>query len=161
MTTRAITTGRGLLFTAAMTSWFVLLWSCHCNRLNPLRIHTGKIFATAGRRAGHVGRTEPGDTVVRKGLAVWVTLALVVSVATFALGFTVGHANTHDEAIMTVQVSSADHEVLEGYFTLGDNATVMVKPGSDLYKFLSRQRGRKVKVVLTEVKGPELSRLQR
>jgi hypothetical protein len=98
---------------------------------------------------------------VRKGL-VAVTLALVVSIATFVLGFTIGHANDRDEAIMTVQVSSADHEALEGYFTLGDNATVMVKPGSDLYKFLSRQRGRKVKVVLTEAtSGPELSRLQR
>ena len=51
---------------------------------------------------------------------------------------------------MTVQVSSADHEVQEGYFALGEQATVIVKPGSDLYGFLSRQRGRKVKIVLTE-----------
>ena len=62
---------------------------------------------------------------------------------------------------MTVQVSSADHEVIEGYFTLGDKATVMVKPGSDLFKFLSRQRGRKIKVTLTNAPGPELSRLER
>ena len=54
---------------------------------------------------------------------------------------------------MTVQVSSADHELLEGYFTLGDSATVVAKPGSDLYKFLARQRGRKVKVVLSEAAG--------
>jgi hypothetical protein len=104
---------------------------------------------------------EPGDSVVRKGLAASVTLALVVAIATFALGFTIGQANDRDEAIMTVQVSSADHEAMEGYFTLGDSATVMVKPGSDLYKFLSRQRGRKVKVVMTEASGPELSRLER
>jgi hypothetical protein len=104
---------------------------------------------------------EPGEKVVRKGLAAWVTLALVGSLATFALGFTIGQANDRDEAIMTVQVSSADHEASEGYFTLGDKATVMVKPGSDLYKFLSRQRGRKVRVVMTEERGPELSRLQR
>jgi hypothetical protein len=38
---------------------------------------------------------------------------------------------------------------------------VVAKPGSDLYKFLTRQRGRKVKVVLTETGGPELSRLER
>ena len=62
---------------------------------------------------------------------------------------------------MTVQVSSADHELLEGYFTLGDSATVMAKRGSALYNFLSRQRGRKIKVVLTESAGPELSRLDR
>jgi len=62
---------------------------------------------------------------------------------------------------MTVQVSSADHEIVEGYFTLGDSASVVAKPGSDLYKFLTRQRGRKVKVVLTKTGGPELSRLER
>ena len=37
----------------------------------------------------------------------------------------------------------------------------MVKPGSDLYRFLCRQRGRKVKIVLSEAGGPELSRLER
>ena len=79
-----------------------------------------------------------------------------------SLGLTIGRARTIvTKPIMTVQVSSADHEMLEGYFTLGDSATVMVKPGSDLYKFLSRQRGRKVKIVLTEAAGPELSRLER
>jgi hypothetical protein len=57
-------------------------------------------------------------------------------------------------------VSAADHELSEGYFSLGDSATIMAKPGSDLYRFLVRQRGRKVKVLLTEA-GPELSRLDR
>ena len=104
---------------------------------------------------------EPGVTVVRTRLAAGVVLAIVVACATFALGVSVGQANDRDEAIMTVQVSSADHEVLEGYFTLGDKATVMVKPGSDLFKFLSRQRGRKIKVTLTNAPGPELSRLER
>jgi hypothetical protein len=62
---------------------------------------------------------------------------------------------------MTVQVSSADHEVIEGYFTLGDSMTVMVKPGSELHRFLSRQRGRKVKLTLSDATVPELSRLDR
>ena len=92
---------------------------------------------------------------MRKPMAACITLALML----FAL--TVGRASDRDETVLTVQVSSADHEVLEGYFSLGDNATVMVKPGSDLYKFLSRQRGRKVKLVLTEAAGAELSRLER
>ena len=83
------------------------------------------------------------------------------ALALVLVGFTAGNAYDRDETIMTVQVSSADHELLEGYFTLGDNATVMVKPGSDLFKFLARQRGKKVKVVLTEASGPELSRLER
>ena len=75
------------------------------------------------------------------------------ALALILVGFTAGRANDRDETIMTVQVSSADHELLEGYFTLGDSATVVAKPGSDLYKFLARQRGRKVKVVLSEPAG--------
>jgi hypothetical protein len=94
-------------------------------------------------------------TVVRKLLTALGALVLILA------GFTAGRANDRDETIMTVQVSSADHELLEGYFTLGDSASVVAKPGSDLYKFLARQRGRKVKVVLSQAGGPELSRLDR
>ena len=92
---------------------------------------------------------------MRKLMAAVVTLALIVA------AFAVGRASDRDEAVMTVQVSAADHELLEGYFTLGDSATVMAKRGSTLYNFLSRQRGRKVKLVVTEAAGPELSRLDR
>ena len=76
-------------------------------------------------------------------------------------GISLGRAYDRDETVLTVQVSSADHEMEEGYFSLGDSATVMVKPGSDLYRFLARQRGRKVKIQLQESSGPELSRLER
>ena len=62
-------------------------------------------------------------------------------VALLLLGFSIGRASDKDETVVTVQVNSADHEVQEGYFALGEQATVMVKPGSDLYQFLSRQRG--------------------
>lgn len=92
---------------------------------------------------------------MRKLMAALITLMLVVA------AFAVGRASDRDEAVMTVQVSSADHELLEGYFTLGDSATVMAKKGSALYNFLSRQRGKKIKLVLTESSGPELSRLDR
>ena len=85
---------------------------------------------------------------------IWMTVALILS------GLS-AWAHTRDETVLTVQVSSADHEIQEGYFTLGDSATVMVKPGSDLYKFLSRHRGRKIKVSMTDAAGPELSKLQR
>lgn len=87
--------------------------------------------------------------------ATGVMLVLLVS------GFSVGRAAEKDETVVTVQVSSADHEVQEGYFALGEQATVMVKPGSDLFRFLSRQRGRKVKIVLTEASPPELVRIER
>ena len=94
---------------------------------------------------------------MRKTAAAWVTLAVILA---FVAGLHVA-ASDRDETVITAQVSSADHELQEGYFTLGDSTTVMVKPGSDLYKFLSRQRGRKVKITLTEAAGPDLSRLER
>jgi hypothetical protein len=99
------------------------------------------------------GRLE--RTIVRFVLTVCLTLALLL------IGISVGRAYDRDETVLTVQISSADHELEEGYFSLGDKATVMVKPGSDLYRFLSRQRGRKVKIQLQESSGPELSRLER
>jgi hypothetical protein len=102
--------------------------------------------------------SESGVTVVRKAVAAWAILALIVILSA---GLRVGFASDRDETIMTVQVSSSDHELAEGYFTLGENATVMVKPGSDLYKFLSRHRGRKVKVTIAEAAGPDLSKLVR
>ena len=83
--------------------------------------------------------------------------------ALFLVGISIGRAaeREKDETVITVQVNSADHEVQEGYFALGEETTVMVKPGSALYQFLSRQRGRKVKIVLTEAATTELSRIAR
>lgn len=88
-------------------------------------------------------------------MTAWMVVALLL------LGLSIGRASDKDETVVTVQVSSADHEVQEGYFALGEQATVMVKPGSDLYQFLSRQRGRKVKIVLTEAASAELSKIER
>ena len=92
---------------------------------------------------------------VRNMMAAWLALVLIL------LALSVGRASDRDETTLTAQVSSADHEIIEGYFTLGDNMTVMVKPGSDLHRFLTRQRGRKVKITLTDATVPELSRLDR
>jgi hypothetical protein len=92
---------------------------------------------------------------VRIAMAAWLTLAFLL------VALSVGRAADRDETVLTVKVSSADHETQEGYFSLGDNATLMVKPGSELYQFLTRQRGRKVKIVLQEAGGAELSRLER
>jgi hypothetical protein len=88
-------------------------------------------------------------------MATWLTLALLL------VGLSVGRAYDRDETVLTVQVSSPDHELVEGYFSLGENATVMVKPGSELYQFLARQRGYKVKILLQESGTPELSCLER
>ena len=88
-------------------------------------------------------------------------LTICTTVALFFFAFMIGRASTQNEATVTVQVSSADHELQDGYFSLGDGLTMMVKPGSDLHRFLARQRGRKVKITLAEASTPELSRLER
>jgi hypothetical protein len=101
---------------------------------------------------------------VRTRLATWKTPALVAGtllLAALTASAGTGQARDRDETVLTVEVSSADHEVLEGYFTLGESATVMARPGSDLYKFLARQRGRRIKVTLVDASAPGLSRLDR
>lgn len=86
---------------------------------------------------------------------------LVAVFAAWAFGFEAGRAAEREETVLTVLVSSAEHELIEGYFSLGSDATIVAKPGSDLYKFLARQRGRKVKITLTETGGPALHQLER
>lgn len=92
---------------------------------------------------------------MKTALAVWVMIALLL------IGVSAGRAYEPDETIINVEVSSADHELQEGYFALGEQGTVLAKPGSQLYNFLSRQRGQKVKIVLTPGEKRELARLQR
>ena len=92
---------------------------------------------------------------MKRACKLWLVVALLLA------GGTLGWAYTADETVLTVQVSSADHELQEGYFTLGSDVTVMVKPGSELYRFLNRQRGNKVKIVLTEDARRELSTIGR
>ena len=82
-------------------------------------------------------------------------------VAALLLGLSIGRAADVNETSMTVQVSSADHETEEGYFSLGTDATVMAKPGSELHRFLARQNGRQVRITLTLVDGRQLSRIER
>jgi len=74
-------------------------------------------------------------------------------------GFSTVRASPDDQAVITVQVTSADHELAEGYFSLGESATMMAKPGSDLYRFLARQRGHRVTVTLVESGSRQLSKL--
>jgi hypothetical protein len=82
-------------------------------------------------------------------------------IALLLIGVGIGRASDRDEATITVQVNSAEHELQDGYFALGEQGTVMARPGSDLFKFLSRQRGQRVKIVLTQSEARELSRLRR
>jgi hypothetical protein len=86
---------------------------------------------------------------------------VVVFVALLFAAFIVGRASEPEEAAITVQVTSADHEVNEGYFSLGDSATLMVKPGTDFYRFLVNRRGRQIRVTLTEAGRAEPLRIDR
>jgi hypothetical protein len=92
---------------------------------------------------------------MRRRRTVWCAVLL------FALMTLAAGASDKDESVLTVQVSAADHEAAEGYFSLGDTTTVMAKPGSDLYRFLARQRGRAIKITLTSSEERQLSRVQR
>ncbi len=92
---------------------------------------------------------------MRGAMIGWLVVALIL------VAMSIGRAADRDESIMTAQVSSAEHETEEGYFSLGPEATVLVKPGTDLYRFLARQNGHKVRLTITAVDGRELSRLER
>ena len=84
-----------------------------------------------------------------------------LAVALLLVGVSIGRAYDRDETVLNVQVSSADHETEEGYFSLGEQATVMVKPGSELFRFLNRNKGQKVKIVLTQSEDRQLSKIER
>ena len=82
-------------------------------------------------------------------------------VAALLLGMSLGRASDTDEAVLTAKVTSADHETDEGYFSLGKDTTLLVKPGTDLHRFLARENGREVKITLTLMDGRQLSKLER
>jgi hypothetical protein len=54
-----------------------------------------------------------------------------------------------DEMSLVGRVSAADHEVAEGYFSMGEEATIVAKPGSELHRWLSAHRGEKVRLAIT------------
>ena len=82
-------------------------------------------------------------------------------VAMLFAGLALGRAADRDETVITAQVSSADHETDEGYFSLGPETTVIAKPGGELFQFLSRQKGHRVRVTVTVLDDRQLSRLGR
>jgi hypothetical protein len=98
---------------------------------------------------------EPrGGTVRTVVIGVAVGLALTTGVA-------IGRASDRDETVLTAQVSSADHETDEGYFSLGADATVIAKPGSSLFQFLARHKGRRVSMSVADADARDLARLDR
>ena len=88
------------------------------------------------------------------------TLTAVLVLIALLVGLSLG-ASDKDEAAVTAKVSSAEHETEEGYFSLGPDTTLIAKPGSELHRFLVRQNGRTVRVVVTAIDKQQLSRLER
>ncbi|HSC26408.1 MAG TPA: hypothetical protein VLD67_03985 [Vicinamibacterales bacterium] len=90
----------------------------------------------------------------RRSMVPWILAGLLLA------AYGLSRANDR-EVRLTAEVSSADHELGEGYFSLGGDATFVVKPGSDLFRFLSSHRGQKITILLTEGESRHLSKLKR
>lgn len=71
----------------------------------------------------------------------WVTFALLL----FGLGRMTRAA---DEIAIAGFVSATEQEAREGYFTIGGDAMVVVKPDSGLHRWLHAHSGQRVRVVL-------------
>jgi hypothetical protein len=102
-----------------------------------------------------MGAGKMEGSAVRGAMIAWMLFAALL------LGLSIGRAADRGETTITVQVSSAEHETDEGYFSLGKDATMLAKPGSELHRFLSEQNGHQVRVTFTAVGGKQLSRLER
>ena len=53
-----------------------------------------------------------------------------------------------DETTLVAELTAADHEADEGYFSIGEEATVVARPGTELHRWLSAHRGQKVRLVV-------------
>ncbi len=55
------------------------------------------------------------------------------------------------EIARVAAVVAADHEVEEGYFSVGDGAEVVARPGSALHQWLSAHRDQKVRLLIQAI----------
>jgi hypothetical protein len=84
---------------------------------------------------------------VRPFFLAWLTLALLL----FGLG---KMTRAGDELAIAGFISATEQEANEGYFSLGNDAMVVVKQGSGLQHWLKTHSGQRVRVTL-EPAGPE------
>ncbi len=71
-----------------------------------------------------------------------------IGVLLLALSLTSLRAQTDDELALTVHVTSADHELIEGYFSLGQTTSVVAKPDTPLYNWLRGHVGQRVRLTV-------------
>jgi hypothetical protein len=79
---------------------------------------------------------------MRHLMVAWILLALIL------VGLSATVRSQTDETVFVADLTAADHEVVEGYFALGQKATVIAQPGTPLYKWLSTHRGQRVRVLI-------------
>ena len=70
------------------------------------------------------------------------TIACVL-LALVLLGLSI-RTDAHEGSVIAGVVSAADHEALEGYFAIGQETAVVVKPGSGLHQWLNGHKGQRV-----------------
>jgi hypothetical protein len=80
---------------------------------------------------------------MRRSKTAWILLALFLVGAGVATGYAMG-----DETVVIAEITAADHEVEEGYFALGQKATLIAQPGTKLHEWLANHRGQRVRVLI-------------
>jgi hypothetical protein len=78
---------------------------------------------------------------MRSLMVTWILFALLL----IGLSATV---KSSDETTLVADLTAADHEVDEGYFALGQKATLVAQPGSALHTWLSTHRGQRVRILI-------------
>jgi hypothetical protein len=76
-------------------------------------------------------------------MLVWVLVALTL----VGLSLTV---SAQQGTTVSGLVSASDQEVEEGYFALGQEVTVVAKPGSVLHSWLNSHKGERVTITLDQ-----------
>jgi hypothetical protein len=78
----------------------------------------------------------------------WVAIALVV-------GLLGGAALAGQATSVQGQLSATEQEADEGYFAIGQDTMLVVKPGSALHDWLKARRGQRVRVTLEAETGSQ------
>jgi hypothetical protein len=78
---------------------------------------------------------------VRPSFLVWLTLALLL----FALG-RLSHSG--DEMAIVGFVTATEQEASEGYFAVGEDTMIVVKPPTGVHRWLKTHSGQRIRVTL-------------
>jgi hypothetical protein len=81
-----------------------------------------------------------------RGHTGWLVAALV---SVLGCGAIAAAVFTPTDATVVGTITAAEHELAEGYFTMGEETTLIARPGSDLHRWLVAHRGQKVRLVVT------------